>query len=176
MANNGTAKALRENVTTLIGKKITNAETFEEAVPLILTCQARIMHLKDNLKGFIEDVEKLGDMCREYAFDHPSVQTNYDMHPDGVESVDVEAKGNAYHVAYCFGKFKRTENGKKIDQQFLTTLPEGWAKEKLELVDSAVTKAWTENKDAVEAEGLVRTRKTAWSLRYNGNLCEGCML
>ena len=169
-----TIKALREEVESLVNDKVTNREAFETSVPLILACQARIAVLKENLKGFTEAVEKLGEQCREYAFAHDSVQKSYSVHPDGVEAVDVEINENTYHVAYGYGKWKCSASGMKLDQSFLAALPSAWTKSKLELVESAVTKAWTADADKVEAEGLMRPRKTAWTLKLSSDLCDIC--
>ena len=169
-----TLKALSDEVASANENGITNRETFEAGVPLILAGKARIKKLREGLKAFEEALDKLGEKCRVYAFEHDSVQTSYDVHPDGVISVESEINENTYHVAYCFANWKRDEDGKKLDQPFLATLPQGYAKAKLELVDSVVTKAWEEDPTAVEELGLTRPRKTVWSLKLSSDLCDVC--
>ena len=79
-----------------------------------------------------------------------------------MESGDIEVDGKTYHFAYGFDGYDRAEQGQKLTQEFLKTLPEGWTKSKLELDKSAVNRAKPTEDDLAEA-GLVRKVKQTWT-------------
>ena len=93
----------------------------------------------------------------EYVFSQ-----TFSVSPIGVESGDIEIDGKTYHFAHGFDGYDRAEQGQKMTQAFLATLPKGWTKSKLELDKSAVNKAKPTEDDLAEA-GLVRKVKQTWT-------------
>ena len=160
-------KDLREIAEAALATGVANKEQLQSAVPALVALQNAKRSMELRIKETKEVIEALSAACSAYAHRHPEYVFNqsFSVSPIGVESVesgDLEIDGKTYHFAHGFDGYDRAEQGQKMTQAFLATLPKGWTKSKLELDKSAVNKAKPTEDDLAEV-GLVRKVKQTWT-------------
>ena len=157
-------KVLREIAEAALETGVTNREQLRSAVPALVALQNAERSMRLRLKETQAVIQSLSEACSKYAHEHPEYvfDQTFSVSPIGVESGDLEVDGKTYHFAHGFDGYDRAEQGQKMTQAFLATLPKGWTKSKLELDKSAVNKATPTEDDLAEA-GLVRKVKQTWS-------------
>ena len=157
-------KELREDAEAVLEEGVANREQLRSAVPALVALQDAVRSLQRRIKETQEVMQALSGACSAYAHAHPEYVFNqsFSVSPIGVESGDIEIDGKTYHFAHGFDGYDRAEQGQKLTQAFLATLPEGWTKSKLELDKSAVNRAKPTEAELSEA-GLVRKIKQTWT-------------
>ena len=157
-------KTLREEAEKLLEAGVANKEQLVGAVPALVALQNAERSLQLRAKETRAVIQALSDACSVYARKHPEYvfDQTFSVSPIGVESGEVEIDGRTYHFAHGFDGYVRTEPGKKLTQEFLKGLPEGWAKTELGLDKTAINKAKPKDED-LEGFGLMRKVKDTWS-------------
>ena len=157
-------KALRENAEAALETGVANREQLRSAVPALVALQGAVRSMQLRIKESQEVMQALSEACSAYAHEHPEYvfSQSFSVSPIGVESGDIEIDGKTYHFAHGFDGYDRAEQGQKMTQAFLATLPKGWTKSKLELDKSAVNKAKPTEDDLAEV-GLARKVKQTWT-------------
>ena len=157
-------KDLREIAEAALATGVANREQLRSAVPALVALQSAAKSMQRRINETRDVIEALSEACSAYAHRHPEYVFNqsFSVSPIGVESGDLEVDGKTYHFAYGFDGYERAEQGQKMTQDFLATLPEGWTKPKLELDKSAVNRAKPTEDDLAEV-GLVRKVKQTWT-------------
>ena len=156
-------KTLREEAEALVKAGVANREQLRSAVPALVALQNAERSLQLRAKETRAVIQALSDACSAYAHRHPEYvfDQTFSVSPIGVESGDVEIDGRTYHFSHGFEGFVRAEPGKQLTQDFLKSLPEGWAKSKLEL-DLTEMKRQHVTIEEAEEHGLARKFKDAW--------------
>ncbi len=157
-------KDLREIAEAALATGVANREQLRSAVPALVALQNAERSMELRIKETQDVIQALSEACSAYAHKHPEYvfDQTFSVSPIGVESGDLEIDGKTYHFAHGFDGYDRAEQGQKMTQAFLATLPKGWTKSKLELDKSAVNKAKPTEDDLAEA-GLVRKVKQTWT-------------
>jgi hypothetical protein len=158
-----TIKALREDAETALATGVANREQLRSAVPALVALQNAERSMRLRLKETQSVIQALSEACSKYAHEHPEYvfDQTFSVSPIGVESGDVEIDGKTYHFSHGFEGFVRAEPGKQLTQDFLKSLPEGWAKSKLEL-DLTEMKRQHVTIEEAEEHGLARKFKDTW--------------
>ena len=157
-------KDLREIAEAALATGVANKEQLQSAVPALVALQNAVRSMELRIKETKDVMQALSAACSAYAHRHPEYVFNqsFSVSPIGVESGDLEIDGKTYHFAHGFDGYDRAEQGQKMTQAFLATLPKGWTKSKLELDKSAVNKS-TPTEDDLAEVGLVRKVKQTWT-------------
>ena len=157
-------KVLREIAEAALETGVANREQLRSAVPALVALQNAERSMQLRIKETRAVIQALSEACSAYAHEHPEYvfSQSFSVSPIGVESGDLEVDGKTYHFAHGFDGYDRAEQGQKMTQEFLKTLPAGWTKSKLELDKSAVNKAKPTEEVLAEA-GLVRKVKQTWT-------------
>ena len=157
-------KVLREIAEAALETGVANREQLRSAVPALVALQNAERSMQLRIKETRAVIQALSEACSAYAHEHPEYvfSQSFSVSPIGVESGDLEVDGKTYHFAHGFDGYDRAEQGQKLTQEFLRTLPAGWTKSKLELDKSAVNKAKPTEEVLAEA-GLVRKVKQTWT-------------
>ena len=157
-------KVLREIAEAALETGVANREQLRSAVHALVALQSAERSLQLRAKETRAVIQALSDACSAYARTHPEYvfDQTFSVSPIGVESGDIEIDGKTYHFAHGFDGYDRAEQGQKMTQAFLDSLPKGWTKSKLELDKSAVNRAKPTEAELSEA-GLVRKVKQTWT-------------
>ena len=160
-----TLKALRETAEAMLEEGVANRQQLLAAVPAAVALQDAARRMCSALNVAKDIAHRLMEACAEYAHAHPAhvFDETFSVSPVGVESGDITIEGCVYHYSRGFDGYVRTEPGALITQEFLQSLPDGWAKEKFELNVTGIKEA-AADADALEAAGLKRKVKSSWSL------------
>ena len=159
-----TLKKLREDAEAALEAGVANKAQLVEAVPALVALQERIVQTQKSINAAKKVVEALTKLCSDYAHDHPQFVFDqaFSVSPIGGESGDLEIGEITYHYSRGFDGYIRTEPGKLLTQDFLSGLPDGWAKKKLELDVTAVANA-NLSADALAEHGLKRKPRYKWT-------------
>jgi len=143
---------------------VSNRAELKRAVPFLVAGQERVKIMRETLKSVGEALEKLGEKCAKYALEYPSC-FDEGLHetPAGAQCGDITIGGTAYHFTAGFGAPARID-GECLTQEFLSGLPKGWAKAKLELDAGGMNRLRATPED-LESHGLVRPAKNKWSAK-----------
>jgi len=158
-----TLKELRAKAEDAIKNGIRNKDQLLAAVPDMVELQKAVAGARKRLSETTEVLNECMRLCSEYAHAHPEhvFSESFSVSPIGVESGDVVIDGRNYHYAYGYDGYQRIDKTQRLTQDFLASLPDGWAKSKLEL-DATAIKNDKPTSDDLEAAGLERKPKLAW--------------
>ena len=106
---------------------------------------------------------KLSELCTEYAAAHQEVFDGGAMirNQNGVHVGDITEGDTIHHLACGFDGYIRV-NGEKLTQDFISALPKGWKKTKVELDVTGINKAIDKGADA-STYGLMDKPKNVWT-------------
>ena len=163
-----TIRELRDEAAALARAGVANRDQLMDAVPALVTLQNAAKAHSRSIKKTFAVIRALSDACSAYARRHPDFvfEQTFSVSPIGVESGDIEIDGRTYHFTHGFDGYTRAEQGEKLTQAFLKDLPEGWAKQKLVLDTSAISKGNAGDGDLAEY-GLMRKAKDVWFETWN---------
>ena len=160
-----TMKDLRETAEELLAAGINNKEQLAAALPTLIALQGAVKSTASNLKKSREAVGKLSDACAKYAVAHEKYvfgEACVKM-PDGELRGDFAADdGRIYHLTHGVDGYCRTDPCEWATQEFLESLPEGWARSKLELSTTGINSLKVSDEKLSEY-GLMHKEKNIWS-------------
>ena len=145
----------------MIDAKIRTKSNLFDAVPLVFDLRRAAAEQRKWAKELDALADELGEQATAYVADHvKALDEPLAEFRGNIENGTVEIGGVIYRLTVSADAPKRSDGG-TLNQDFLKRLPEGWTKECLKLLVSAL-------KDVTDGElakhGLHRDRKHVWSI------------
>lgn len=164
-ANQKSLSELQHAAAAILRKGVTNKATLLEALPLLIELENAATATFRHASACLKVVRSLSEDCTAYVTDHPSVleEGTFVENQNGVLTGDVFIEDTDYHLACGYDGYMRTEKA-AMDQKFLSRLPKGWTKARLEISTTGIN-ASRPTEEALAAAGLQPRPKNVWSVK-----------
>lgn len=155
---------LIQDADALIEKGIKTRETYEAALPLMMSMRQAAISLKAYARNLEEHAEALSDATAAYAVEHVTA-LDEPLHEESgkKQTGSITLGGEVYTLTITPGPIKRT-NGDNITKDFLNRLPAEWIKSKPELDVTGINRLGV-SEEVLFKHGLLRVEKRAWTYK-----------